>query len=304
LAPILLLRRGADARIAIAIDLVLASLFAAPRTSGERKVVTMTFVYRTFIIVALAFALQPFASAAQDPAQTVQASAAQDPGQIAQAAATPLLALYRTAPNVIRTLFVRNVTNDFFPLAPGTTFFYEGTKDGVPTRDEVYVKHRTIRILNITCTIVHDRVFENNVLVEDTFDYYAQDVDGNVWYFGEDTKELDKNGRVVSTEGTWRAGVNGAAPGLVMEAHPAAGDRYFQEIAAGVGEDVANVRSLNSSTCVPFDCFNHVLRIRETNRFEPGVVDQKYYARGIGFIRSDMIAGGDEHDALVRITHQ
>ncbi len=252
----------------------------------------MTSAYRTIATVAVVFALGPFASAAQDPAETVQA------------ASTPLLALYRTAPNVIRTLFVRNVNNEFFPLVPGTTFFYEGTKEGVPTRDEVHVTRTTITILNVTCTVVRDRAFENNVLVEDTLDYFAQDVSGNVWYFGEDTKEFDEKGRVVSTEGTWRAGVNGAAPGLIMEAHPAAGDRYFQEMAAGVAEDVASVRSLNSSTCVPFDCFHQVLRTRETNRFEPGVVDQKYYARGIGFIRSDMIAGGDEHDALVRITHE
>lgn len=252
----------------------------------------MTSAYRTAAAIAVAFALESLASAAQDPAQTVQA------------ASTPLLALYRTAPNVIRTLFVHKIDNEFFPLEPGTTFFYEGTKDGVPTRDVMHVTDNTIRILNVTCTVVRDRAFENNVLVEDTLDYFAQDVSGNVWYFGEDTREFDEKGRVVSTEGTWRAGVNGAAPGLIMEAHPARGDRYFQEMAAGVAEDVASVRSLNSSTCVPFDCFHHVLRTRETNRFEPGVVDQKYYARGIGFIRSDMIAGGDEHNVLVRITQE
>ena len=98
--------------------------------------------------------------------------------------------------------------------------------------------------------------------------------------------------------------MNGAAPGLIMEAHPLVGDRYYQELAAGVAEDQANVRSLTSSTCVPFDCFHDVLRTRETSRFEPGVVEQKYYASGIGFIRADILAGGNEHTALVRITHE
>ncbi|PYR92501.1 MAG: hypothetical protein DMF84_13430 [Acidobacteria bacterium] len=247
---------------------------------------------RTIVAIGAVFALQTFAAAAQDPVQSVQA------------AATPLLALYRSAPAVIRTLFARNVSNEFFPLVRGTTFFYEGTKDGAPTRDEVHVTNQTIRILNINCTVVRDRAFEDNVLVEDTFDYYAQDISGNVWYFGEDTKELDEKGRVVSTQGTWRAGVNGAAPGLIMEAHPLVGDRYYQELAAGVAEDQANVRSLTSSTCVPFDCFHDVLRTRETSRFEPGVVEQKYYASGIGFIRADILAGGNEHTALVRITHE
>jgi hypothetical protein len=251
----------------------------------------MARTLRPIVAIGLVFVFQAFASAAQNPAQTVQA------------AATPLLALYRSAPNVVRTLFVRHVTNEFFPLQPGTTFFYEGTKDGAPTRDEVHVTHRTIRILNIDCTVVRDRAFEENVLVEDTLDYFAQDVSGNVWYFGEDTKELDEKGRVVSTEGTWRAGVNGAAPGLIMEAHPAPGDRYFQEIAAGVAEDMANVRSLTSSTCVPFDCFHDVLKTRETSRFEPGVIDRKIYARNVGLIKEDTLAGADEHSVLVRITH-
>jgi hypothetical protein len=125
-----------------------------------------------------------------------------------------------------------------------------------------------------------------------------------VWYFGEDTKELDAKGHVISTKGTWRAGVDGAAPGLVMEAHPQPGDRYYQEIAANVAEDIANVRSIRASTCVPFDCFDHMLRTRESSRFEPSVVEQKYYARHVGFVRGDIIAGGNEHTALVRITHE
>ena len=244
------------------------------------------------VVAALAVGLEMLASAAIDPAQNVQAAGA------------VLLALFHTSPAAVRKLFVANVENEFFPLQRGTTFFYSGTKDGAPTRTVTHVTDKTIRILNIDCTVVHDRNFEDNVLVEDTFDYYAQDLSGNVWYFGEDSSELDAKGRVVSTEGSWRAGVNGAAPGLIMEAHPQAGDRYYQELAAGVAEDQANVRSLNSSTCVPFDCFEHLLRTRETSRFEPDVIEQKYYAKNVGFVRGDVIAGGNEHTALVRITHE
>lgn len=253
----------------------------------------MTPIHRTTIIVVSAvLALGSFTSAADEAGNNVQA------------ASTVLLALYRSSPAAVRQLFVRTVDNELFPLHRGTTFFYEGTKDGVPTRTETHVTDKTLRILNVDCTVVHDRNFENNVLVEDTLDFYAQDVSGNVWYFGEDSKELDAKGHVISTESSWRAGVNGAAPGLIMEAHPQPGDRYYQELAAGVAEDQANVRSLTSSTCVPFNCFDHLLRTRETSRFEPGVVEQKYYARGVGFIRGDLIAGGSEHTALVRITHE
>jgi hypothetical protein len=249
------------------------------------------FVRAMSAVIGIAVALESLAGASQS-AENVQA------------AGTTLLALYRSSPAVIRTLFVKKVDNEFFPLEPGTTFFYEGTKDGVPTRNETHVTAATILILNIDCTVVRDLAFEDGVLVEDTLDYYAQDVSGNVWYFGEDSKELDAKGRVISTEGSWRSGVNGAAPGLLMEAQPQAGDLYYQELAADVAEDMASIRSLNGSTCVPYDCFNHTLRTRETSRFEPGVVEQKYYASQIGFIRGDMIVGGNEHTALVRITHE
>ena len=250
----------------------------------------MTITRRALIaITALGVAAESLTAAATTPAQSVRA------------AGTVLLALYRSSPAAIRHLFVREVDNDFFPLTPGTTFVYEGTKDGVPTRDAMHVTKRTIRILNVDCTIVHDRNFEEGVLVEDTFDYYAQDRSGNVWYFGEDTRELDEQGRVTSTEGSWRAGVNGAAPGLIMEAHPKPGDVYYQEMLVNVAEDMASIRSLTASTCVPYGCFDHVLRTREGSRLEPDVVDQKDYARHLGLIREDTLAGGDEHMALVRI---
>ena len=112
--------------------------------------------------------------------------------------------------------FVKEVDNEFFPLEPGTTFYYEGTTDGVPTNNVTYVTHDTKRILGVKTTVVHDRAYEDGVLVEDTFDWYAQDRAGNVWYFGEDTKELDEDGNVISTEGSWKAGVDGAQPGIIV----------------------------------------------------------------------------------------
>src|SRR5262249_20881260 len=125
------------------------------------------------------------------------------------------------------TNFVAEVTNKFFPLKPGTRFFYEGEKDGIPASDEVFVTRQTKVILGVSCTVVSDSAFENGKLVEDTVDRYAQDTDGNVWYFGEDTKELDPDtGQVISTEGSWEAGVNGAQQGIIMEAQPNVGDRY------------------------------------------------------------------------------
>jgi hypothetical protein len=200
--------------------------------------------------------------------------------------------------------FVSVIDNEYFPLTPGTTFIYRGESDGVATREEVYVTYETKVILGVTCTVVHAQDFEEKVLVEDTFDWYAQDVDGNVWYFGEDTKELDENGNVISTEGSWEAGVDGAEPGIIMEANPQVGDRYHQEFYRGVAEDQAKVLELDASICVRYGCFDNVLVTKEWTRLEPGVVENKYYAPGIGFIYGVMVKGGDEFTELVRVRHQ
>ena len=198
--------------------------------------------------------------------------------------------------------WVAEVTNPYFPLSPGTTFHYTGERDGIPSTDDMEVTRQKKLILGVRCTVVHDRVFADGVLSEDTFDWYAQDTNGNVWYFGEDTKELDSNGNVISTEGTWLAGVNGAQQGIIMEAHPKVGDRYRQEFAAGVAEDLAQVLSLNKSACVMYGCFDDLLMTKEWSPLEKGVTEHKSYAPGVGFILVDNVKGGDEHSELVSIT--
>ena len=200
--------------------------------------------------------------------------------------------------------FVSVIDNEYFPLTPGTTFIYRGESDGVATREEVYVTYETKVILGVTCTVVHAQAFEEKVLVEDTFDWYAQDVDGNVWYFGEDTKELDDNGNVISTEGSWEAGVDGAEPGIIMLADPKKGDRYQQELAPGVAEDMAQVIGFEDSFCVRYGCFEDVLVTKEWTPLERGVVENKYYAEGVGFISAVMVKGGEEQTELVRVRHQ
>jgi hypothetical protein len=197
--------------------------------------------------------------------------------------------------------FVSEVTNPYFPLKPGTTFIYEGESDGVPTREVVQVTRDTKEILDVLTTVVHVRTYEDGVLIEDTFDWYAQDEDGNVWYFGEDTKELDAGGNVISTEGSWEAGVNGAEPGIIMEADPNKGDRYQQEFAPDVAEDMAQVVGFEDAVCVAYGCFDNVLVTKEWTPLEKGVVENKYYAEGVGFIFGVMTKGGDEQLELVDV---
>jgi hypothetical protein len=199
--------------------------------------------------------------------------------------------------------FVTNVDNPFFPLDPGTTYFYEGQEDGIPSSTTTEVTHDTKQILGVSATVVHDLAYVDGVLVEETFDWYAQDKQGNVWYLGEDSRELDENGNVISTEGSWEAGVDGAQAGIIMLADPKKGDRYRQEFAAGVAEDTAQVVALDASACVPYDCFDGLPVTKEWTPLDRGVVDNKYYAEGIGFVLSVMVKGGDEVLELVAITN-
>jgi len=193
------------------------------------------------------------------------------------------------------------INNPFFPLVPNTTYVYVGTKDGSAARDEFQVTRRTKVIMGVTCREVRDRGFVDGVLAEDTLDWFAQDNHGNVWYFGEDTKEFDANGNVISTEGSWQAGVNGAQPGVVMEADPRVGDTYQQEFSAGVAEDKATVVALNKTVNVPFGSFKDCLETEEFTPLEPGAIEHKFYARGVGFIQSVALRGGRERLELVTI---
>jgi len=198
--------------------------------------------------------------------------------------------------------FVRTVSNPYMPLLPGTVFVYKVQEDGKPALNITTVTRQSKQIMGVNVTVVHDRVYIRKKLAEDTMDWYAQDKQGNVWYFGEDSKEIT-NGQVTSTEGSWEAGVNGATPGIVMEAHPKRGDKYQQEFAGDTASDRAAVLSIRQTADVPFGAFTRVLQTREFTPLEPGVVEQKFYARGVGFVRSIMTKGGNEEYKLVAIRY-
>jgi hypothetical protein len=192
-----------------------------------------------------------------------------------------------------------NVTNPWYPLRAGTVYVYTGTKDGKPTRDVVTVTHRTIVITGAPCVVVQDRLFEAGKLEERTSDYYTQDRAGNVWYFGEDTAELSPAGKVVSTEGTWRAGRNGARPGIYMPARPRVGQTGRQEYYRGQAEDHFRVVSLHSTVRVPYVASRAALETREWTPLEPGTLDQKVYVRGIGVVKEASLRGPVERSVLV-----
>ena len=187
------------------------------------------------------------------------------------------------------------------PAHSRRTYTYVGTSSDGTETIVVEVLHRTESILGIDATVVRDRVYVDDELVEDTFDWYGQDTAGNVWYLGEDTKEYE-NGVVVSTFGSWRAGVDGAEAGIIMLANPKKGNAYAQESAPGVAEDQARVVGLVESVMVPYGSFSPVLQILETTPLEPGNRGYKYYATGVGVILETSKRKGGERVELVSVT--
>jgi hypothetical protein len=196
-----------------------------------------------------------------------------------------------------------NITNRYFPLLPGTTYVYEATQ-GPKEHDEFVVTHDIKQILGVDCVVVRDTASINGEVIEDTFDFFAQDKQGNVWYMGEDTKQF-KNGVLVGTTGSWQAGVDGASPGFIMEGQPVEGDAYRQENLPGVAEDNAQVVSLTGSVTVPYGSWQgNVLVTDEWSPLEPKVTEEKDYALDVGLVRTTTIKGGSGESVLVAVTHQ
>ncbi len=195
-------------------------------------------------------------------------------------------------PRIRPSDFVAGIDNPFLPLEPGTTRIYEGMTAGGVERVEVTVTHNTVEILGVTCVEVRDTVSVGGEVVEDTLDWFAQDREGNVWYFGEDSREIE-DGKIINLEGSWKAGVDGAKPGIVMEAHPEVGDLYRQEFFLGEAEDMGEVLSLGESATVPAGSFEGCLRTRDFSPLEPDANEHKIYAPGVGLVLEIDVDSGD-----------
>ena len=197
--------------------------------------------------------------------------------------------------------FVSVIDNPYFPLPVGRTIVYEGIKDGQTQVDTVTVTNQTKIIEGVTARVVSDVSTHGSTLLEKTFDYYAQDRQGNVWYLGEDTTAFLAHGKT-DTSGSWLAGVHGAQPGLIMEANPQIPDAYRQELLVGEAEDTAWVVELGGTVTVPYGKLRNTLTTLEATRIEPGAYDQKIYAPGIGIVLEKSLTGPTEIAQLVSVT--
>lgn len=207
--------------------------------------------------------------------------------------------------------FVAVVDNPYFPLRPGETYHYVGTSKEANETETFFITSTvtcdTKLILGVTTTVVHViETDEEGTVLEDTFDWYAQDVEGNVWYFGEFTTAFDNGSS--STAGSWEAGIDGAKPGIVMWADPYAhlGETYYQEYFPGEAEDQAKVIPSKRSVKVAYGMFHKTLGTEEFTALEPDVLERKFYAEGIGMVLAQSAKGGKEkeREELVDITFE
>lgn len=193
--------------------------------------------------------------------------------------------------------FSTTINNPYFTLRPGTKTVYEAkTEDGLE-RIEFYVTHETKKVMGIDAVVVWDRVWLAGDLIEDTKDWFAQDKEGNVWYFGEDTVELVQ-GKITSHHGAWEAGVNGAEPGIIMKANPKIGEIYREEYYRGEAEDMAEVLSLTESVVVPAGSYKNCLKTKNYTPLEPDAVENKFYCKEVGGVALEIDVDGGERVEL------
>ncbi len=200
-----------------------------------------------------------------------------------------------TAPDIDPSRFSATIDNPYLPMRAGMRWVYETRTDEGVERAVVEVTTDTREVMGVTCVVVKDHDTLDGELTEETFDWFAQDDEGNVWYFGEDTREFE-DGVAVNAKGAWEAGIDGARPGIVMPTDPQVGDEYRQEFAEGVAEDEAEVLQLDDTATVPVGRFDHVLRTEDRNPLEPGQVEHKYYAEGVGLVLTVKTEGDGQGD--------
>lgn len=194
--------------------------------------------------------------------------------------------------------FEDEVEHAFMPFETGATWVYQtddGREDNIVT-----VLDKTKEVDDIESIVVHDVVLVDGELEEDTLDWFAQHENGTVWYMGELSQSLE-DGELVSLDGSWQAGEEGAMPGIVMLAHPAVGKTYRQEFRLTEAEDAATVLSLTATAVVPAGTFTDCLKTADFTPLEPGVVEYKYYARGVGLVLEEN-PGSGERNELVSFT--
>lgn len=196
--------------------------------------------------------------------------------------------------------FLVGVSHPYLPFLSGGVWVYQQqTSDGLE-EITITVESGTKEIDDIECIIVHDVVTLDGVLIEDTLDWYAQHEDGTVWYMGEIARNYE-DGELVDLDGSWLAGEEGAQPGIVMLAQPLAGQTYRQELLLTEAEDAAKVLATDVEVTIGLGTFTNCLVTEDFTPLEPGHIEHKYYAPGVGLVLETK-PGSSERLELVSFT--
>jgi hypothetical protein len=265
---------------------------AAGRGRDKEDVVNRSTYLVTVVVVGLAVA----GCGRDDPA-----AGERQPGEANDASATTVVLPRGDDPvDLDPSAFDIDIDNPYWPMSPGSQWTYrEIDEEGAELRVVVTVTPATKNIANgVTARVVRDSVTRDGELIEDTFDWYAQASDGTIWYLGEDTAEFEE-GEIVSTAGSFEAGVDGALAGVVMPAEPADGMRYRQEFYEGEAEDNGEILSVEEQVDAPAGHYDDVVLTKDTITIEPDVVEYKMYARGVGPVVVFGVSGGGGREELV-----
>jgi hypothetical protein len=200
-------------------------------------------------------------------------------------------------PQIDPVNFGTTINNPYFPLIPNTKYIYEGQTEEGLVQAEVSVSTNTKEIMGVTCVEVREVASLDREVVADNLLWFAQDTEGNVWYFGESSKQIE-SGNVVVVEGSFTAGEDGAKPGIIMKAQPKVGDVYRQEFDLSNAEDVGAVLAIDESIEGPTGQYTNVLKISEASPLEPTSVKNIFYASGVGIIQVTDFIGGTKIDLI------
>lgn len=199
-------------------------------------------------------------------------------------------------PNVDPAKFTKSthISNPYFPVTAGKKYIYEGeTADGMERIVEGRL-NTTKTILGITCIVVNFKAYLDGTLIEEAYDWYAQDNEGNVWYFGEAVDNYDSTGALENHKGSWEAGVDGAQPGTIMPAYPQAGMAYREEYYFNHAEDEAKILETGLTVTIPFGTFTNCIKTKNFTALEPDLNENKYYAPGLGLVKEVNLADNTE----------
>jgi hypothetical protein len=237
----------------------------------------------------------------QSTTQTITQTITQTTGGTTTGAAATTLPVDGKPFKINPADFTTEIDHPYWPMKPGSRWIFRETDaEGAKRKVVVTVTNDTKTIMGIETRVVHDMVTEDGQVTEDTYDWYAQDSEGSLWYMGEDTKEYE-NGKLKTTEGSWEAGVDGALPGIILPAHPEPGMTYREEYYAGQAEDGAEILSLNAHAKVPYGSSDHVLQTRNFTPLEPNLVEEKFYVQGVGPVLEITVTGGSDRTELLSV---